>query len=253
MPREIYDDETLMAYADGVLDEETSARIDAAIAADADLADRVAGLAAARDAVRTLHDPLSDLPVPPELTDRIRAMAAAAEKPKATVVDLSERRNRTKGAPPRERPRRFWPMALVASLAAVLVLPVAALIANRTSEPVALALGAPIAPEVAGVLDRLPSGETEAVDGLGRVEMIASFKSPDGTLCREFSADGPGSLVAVACRGDAGWRVAFAVETTQGSGYAPAGALAALDAYLSANSAGEPLSAEAEAEALSAR
>ncbi|HUG62412.1 MAG TPA: anti-sigma factor, partial [Methylomirabilota bacterium] len=44
--------------------------------------------------------------------------------------------------------------------------------------------------------------------------------------------------------------IAFAVEAPLSGGFAPASSLAALDAYLDAVSAGQPLSAEEEAEVL---
>ena len=57
--------------------------------------------------------------------------------------------------------------------------------------------------------------------------------------------------MSVACRSGDEWRVSFAVVAPgDAGGYAPASSAEALDAYLSAIEAGEPLSAEDEAEAL---
>lgn len=241
-----YDDETLMAFTDGVLDEETSMRIEAALEQDPGLAERIAALAESRRAVRDLYAPLAERAVPAEMVARIEAMAAAAERPGATVVDLAARRAR--------RPAfgRFAPAAIAASLAALLAAP-AGYLAGRGEAPERIAVGSSVPAAVASLLDGLPSGERRTLEGTGEIRTIATFRSADGALCREFEVDGSSAFVTVACREDEAWRVAFAVEAPLADGYAPAGALQALDAYLQAVSAGAPMSADEERAALAAR
>lgn len=248
MGAKVYDDETLMAFADGVLDDRECAEIEAALAVDPVLAARVAGLAEARVAVRDLYAPLADLPVPPALAARVAEMAADAERrapasAPANVVDLAGRRDR------RSFFRRVLPAVAAASVAALVAGPLGYALAPD-AEPDGLAIGAPVPKSVAATLDRLPSGSTSALAGFGALQAIATFHDGDGHLCREFELDGSGDLVAVACRTDGAWRVTFAVETRLADGYVPAGASAALEAYLAAESAGEPLTPEAEAKAL---
>ena len=112
------------------------------------------------------------------------------------------------------------------------------------------------APGIGDALDRLPAG-SRGIAGDGEVEIISSFLTDDGAFCREFEFDraAGGSIVSIACREDAAWTARFAM-VTQGAddtGYAPASALATLDAFLSTIGAGQPLSAEEEAARLSAR
>ena len=58
-------------------------------------------------------------------------------------------------------------------------------------------------------------------------------------------------MIAVACNAAGEWLISFAVSAPgDAGGYAPASSTEALDAYLSAIEAGEPLSAEEEAAAL---
>ncbi len=239
-----FDDETLMAFADGVLDDEASAAIEAAIASDPNLAARVAALAEARVAVRDLHAPLADLPVPPELAARIRAMAAAAEPPRGEVVSLAGRRR------DQRRGGWAWPALIAASLAALLAGPAGYLLAVGDDRQAGLAVAEPVPAEVAALLDTLPAGAEQMIPQVGRLEAIATFRDAEGSLCREFEVDRSNAVVAVACRTDGAWRVAFAVEAPLDGGYAPAGSLAALEAWLDAVSAGEPMSPEDEAAAL---
>ena len=88
------------------------------------------------------------------------------------------------------------------------------------------------------------------------MEIISSFLTDTGAFCREFEYDraGGGSIVSVACREDGAWAARFAVVTQDADapGYAPASALATLDAFLATIGAGQPLSTEDEAERLAA-
>ncbi|MEM9107199.1 MAG: anti-sigma factor, partial [Pseudomonadota bacterium] len=82
---------------------------------------------------------------------------------------------------------------------------------------------------------------------------IASYRDAVETLCREFEVDRTdnSTIVAVACRADTQWEYRFTVVAGQtNSGYAPASSLEALDAYLNAVGASDPLSPEDEAAAL---
>lgn len=238
-----YDDETLMAFADGELDDERSAEIEAALGADPGLADRVAALAGARALVRELHAPLADLPVPKELEARVAAMAAG--KPAgATVTNLASRRRTSRST--------LWPMAMAASVAALVAGPLGFLLQPGAERGEAVAVAEPLPAALSAVLDRLASGASETLAGGARIEAIASFRDPAGGLCREFEIERDAALVAVACRSGDDWRVAFAVSAPSDGGYAPASSMDALDAYLDAVSAGPPLSPEEEAAALRA-
>jgi anti-sigma factor RsiW len=108
-----YDEETLMAYADGELDEETRAEITAAVEQDPELARRVAQQRALRAQVAGAYSDVLDQPVP----DRLRAAArgplgneaqatqvqARETRPRGNVVQFPARGARAPGAPWRAR------------------------------------------------------------------------------------------------------------------------------------------------------
>ncbi|TLY71052.1 MAG: hypothetical protein E6K46_07405 [Gammaproteobacteria bacterium] len=101
-----YSEETLMAYADGELDPAARAALEAAMAADPGLAQRVARHQALRARLRAALDPVLDEPLPQRLLESVRG--AAAPRPAAKVIPL-----RRPAAP-----RWSWPQlgALAASL-----------------------------------------------------------------------------------------------------------------------------------------
>ena len=234
-PAEI-EDEMLMAYADGELDAETAARVEAALEQDQGLAERLGVFLTSRSALKAAFDP--PLPVSPQLEAAVRAMAA----PEPQVVALSAR-----------RPAR--PAWVPAAMAACLALAVGLGAGWGLRGPASLPGAAPqlaLAEGAAAVLAALPSGQSADLPGGHSLTVIASFEDAAGTLCREIAQDGAGgSVLAVACKTNAGWELRFALAAgTGGAGYQPASAPEALDAWLAATGAGAPLPPEAEAAAL---
>lgn len=235
-------DETLMAFADGELAPGDRERVAAAIAADPALAERVRMFERTRQLAHDAFAPLLDEPVPDALRNRIEAAAAPAS---SNVIALPRRGG---------RPLPAW-LPLAASIAAVVV-GIGGFLAGRNLGPTAqtqrIALGE-VPAELAAVLASKPSGSREEHD-LGKLSLIASFKTGDGRLCREFELDPPRSdtIVAVACRGASpDWQVVFAVAAPPGAdNYAPASSLQVLEDYLAATGAGAALSAEEERAAL---
>lgn len=226
------DDETLMALADGEIDDEEAARLHARIGADPALSERYALFARtstlARDAA--LADP--EAVVPPDLAARIRGMASTPDKGQNVV--------------PLRRPASRWPaLALAASLALAVGLAAGLFLAPDAPG----AAGPALTADLQERLGTLPSGaEAELPDGR-RMTVVASFTDGSGAFCREYETAEPGlpGYVTVACRGDEGWSLRFAVaRASDGTGYAPASSLEALDAFYAATDASQPLSAEAE-------
>jgi hypothetical protein len=233
-PAEI-EDEMLMAYADGELDAETAARVEAALEQDDTLAERLGVFLSTRSALKAAFDPAP--PVSAQLEAAVRAMAAPAPQ----VVALSARR----------AARPAWvPAAMAACLALAVGLGAGwglrGPAATGAAPQLALADGA------AELLARLPSGESADLPGGHRLTMVASFADAAGTFCREIAQDGAGgSVLAVACKADTGWELRFALAAgTGGDAYRPASAPEALDAWLDATGAGSPLPPDAEAAAL---
>jgi anti-sigma factor RsiW len=245
------DDETLMAYADGILSGEEARAVERAMAADEALAARVAALADARRAVKAAH--AAPPAVPAELLARVRGLAEADARRRAAegppkVVDLASRR--------RQVP--FWQLPLAASVALVAGGLAGWLAAPASGPQPGQAAGFAVAdladPAIAGALDRVASGERVALEGGAELAAIATFRDGGGTLCREFEydRDPQTTLVAVACRGEAAWdlRLAVVAPGAGADGYAPASSLETLDAFLSATGAEPPLSPEDERAAL---
>ncbi|WP_375568993.1 anti-sigma factor [Ahrensia marina] len=252
MTRPPFSDETLMAYADDELDAETMAAVEAAIQSDPVIADRVALFDLSR---QKLADDLGEPdPVSAELlasvktlADKHNAQARESNTPEASVVAFP-----TPAAQMRTASR--WQLPLAASIALLVGLSLGPLLPwpgnNETRQVAVTGLDTP---GLATALATIPSGEEIALADGSSLKPIASFQDGGGTLCREFELDQASgqTLVSVACHQEGSWSLRFAVAAGQNDGgYAPASSLDALDGYLTAIEAGEPLSLDAEADAL---
>lgn len=257
MTRPPLSDETLMAYADGELDADGIATVEAAIQADPEIADRVALFDLSR---QKIADGLGEAePVPAKLLASVKAIAAAhdAETHASATDDTNVVAFPTSAEPSRTTPR--WQLPLAASIALLAGLAVSPLLPWPGSDNEAqiartgLAMTGLDTPGLTTALTSVASGERIILEDGSGLEAIASFQDGAGALCREFELDqlSGQTLVSVACHQNDAWSLRFAVAAGQNDdGYAPASSLEALDGYLSAIEAGEPLSVEAEAEAL---
>src|SRR5690606_6311285 len=224
-----FTDEILMAYADGQLDRETAAHVQAAASADPALQARIAGFQATGDALARLATARQAAPVPETLQARVQqAMASArdsaaqeAKQSAAAKVLPFVRRGKPEDAPV---PRRFAfvPMALAASLALVIGLGAGLALDGEPAADAWFATAALESAGIAGRLSTLPAGQEGDVPG-GQMTVLASFKDGSGALCREFELKRPGqALVSVACHGEPGWEMRFAAAAGGAEGYAPA-------------------------------
>lgn len=219
-------DETLMALADGELPAGQARLVQAAVDADPALQDRLRLFTETRrllqaDGAATAVSERDDA-----LAARIRQSASAAPPPPAANMN-----------------RR--PLAvLAASLAAA-----------------AIGLGwwwqaggpmTDLPSSHLAALTSLPSGETDELEDGQSLTLIASYRDPAGTLCREYETrSGTSMTIRIACRTGEGWQARFAENVTASEGYVPAtGEIASLDAFLSDAALGSPLSAEEERLAL---
>jgi anti-sigma factor RsiW len=215
-------DETLMAFADGTLPEAEAMRVVAAIEADPALAERVALLAEGREALRgAFAGVLAEAPP-------ARLLAAAGGT--APPVPAAGNDN----APPR------WRVAAWAA-AASLVLGVML----GTQVPRAPAPGGLLSPAVLAAL------EGSATGAPGPVQVSGTHVAEGGLVCRAFAApEQGGTLLGLACREPAGWRLRAAVARGPGSGFQPASGTDPLIAeVLERLGAGPALAAEEEAAA----
>lgn len=242
MIKQEFDDETLMAFADGELDEAQSQALEEALATDDALAERLAVFLDSRRLVGDALKPLIDEPVPEALLVSVRRMAEdaqrAADKPQDNVVAFQPRQQSVAA--------RRWLMPLAASVVAVIT-GIIGFSVGRMGPPAADS-GA----EIASALDREASGKDVALDASGKVlHVIATFRDERGDVCREYEVKEPASrTLTIACRQQGGWTTRLALTAPTADGYVPASSQETIDAYLASIQAGAPLSAEEERTAL---
>jgi hypothetical protein len=231
-----YDDETLMAYADGELDEVVSAEISAAIEHDPALARRVEQQRALRAKVAGAFATVLDQPLPERL------MAAAKGPARAEVLQFPAR-----GTPVQSL---RWGVREWGAMAATLVLGVLLSwnFAPSGSTLISARDGALVARgALAKALDSQLASTQRPEDA---VQIGLTFKSNEGSYCRSFLARKAGTA-GLACREGGEWRIpvtAAAQLPAEGLRQAtslPASVLSAVDERI----AGEALDAAGEQDA----
>jgi hypothetical protein len=237
-------DERLMAYADDELDEQSRIEVEAAMAADPEIARRVAEHRALRDRMRSAFGPVLEEPVPARLLETARqAPAGAPGRVSGKVVPLP---GRGRAAPTRSLPR--W-AALAASL---LIGILAGRFAFRVNGPefIATHRGRVMA---SGLLaDALTSQLAARQRPDLPVRIGVSFRSKSGEYCRTFTLRAP-AVAGLACHAKDGWQLQVLSGAERG-GAAPgayrqaaSSAPPALVAAVNNEISGEPLDAHAEA------
>ena len=235
-----WDDAQIHAYVDGVLDAETSARLEADSRADAALAGRIAQQRELRTRLRAAFNPVLEEPIPQPLRDALAGPARGA-----AVMPIGAARK--EGA----RPRPVWSMREWGAIAATLVLGV--LVGQLgfrgpSNLPIEADQGRFLA---AGVLDTALSSQlagTAPESAAARIGM--SFRSAAGEYCRTFALQaGAGG---VACRRSGRWSVEL-LERAEARPAEPGGFRQASSALspamlgaINALGASDPLTAEEE-------
>jgi hypothetical protein len=238
-----YDDEVLMAYADGELDELLSAEIASALERDPALARRVEQHRALRAEVAGAFATVLEQPVPERL------LAAANGPATPLAAGGSQRRGDVLQFPARSAPAarrwgtREW-TAIAASLLLGMLLSWQFLVPSRSSMITAadgtlVARGA-----LARALDSQLASTQRPEDP---VQIGLTFRSQDGSYCRSFALR-RAETAGLACHTEGQWRIpvtASAPGTAGGLRQAaslPPPVLAAIEARI----AGEALDAAAE-------
>ncbi len=274
-------DDVLIAYADGELDEKTTAEVEAALRKDPVAQEIVQKFQeAARLAGEAFDDPMQE-EVPerllklfeePEAEDAPQQSPAPAA---SNVAELSQIRaaRKTKShtnvtADEAQSSFRRYALPLAASVALIIGIGGGIGLSNfnAPSAPGVIAAGTiPQSSALHAALENIPSLQTlEEVsqDGLTRnqIEPLLSFVDTNNRHCREYRVIGSGTtgtqdLTGVACRSDGGaWtqQIAVVQEVPASSVYRPASGQAnsALETFLSENMKGEPLDDDAEARLL---
>jgi hypothetical protein len=211
-----FSDETLMAYADGELDDATRLEVEAAMRLDGSIARRVARLRAARD---------EDVYLDRKHPSHLRAGRGA----NANVVQLAAvraQRLATQQAA-RKATRRHWGWLEWTALALVMVMGLAAgkfglsqwqpeWMAGSSTPPseVASRNGLLVAQGRLAVALSQQLGSAAPSDGEVRVGL--SFLSNEGGYCRSFTLVGAvQELVGIACRANEEWRIPVLVHTAR--------------------------------------
>ncbi len=222
--------EMIAAYADGELAGEERQRVEAAIAADAELARQVGRHRRLKAMLSARYAPIAAAPVPERLTDLI-ASAAKTETAPGKVLSLAQARAGRGLAPV---VRRWLPVAgpaIAASLVLALWPP------WQRADPTGYAPA-----ELASLLDNRLVSEQRA-DTQPRV--LLSFSTRDGRICRAWRDSGQGGI---ACRDSVGWKIErkLRLESTDAAEYRQAGSDTDLLAAAQAMAVGEALDADAE-------
>jgi hypothetical protein len=237
-----FSDETLGAYADGELDAATRAALEAAMATDPQLAQRVARQRALRARVQDAFAPVLTEPVPERLLAGVRGAPAGGRA--GSVIAFQAR----------PRPRWSWPQwgAIAASLIVGVLLGPLLLRPSAPQTPLETSGGRVLA---SGGLARALSQQLASAQPRGApVAIGVSFRARSGDYCRTFVLHATQSLAGLACRAGPAWEVvALARSEAPGaaSAYAQAGSALppAVSRTLDELIAGEPLDAAGEAAA----
>lgn len=239
-----FDDETLMAFADGELDDATSRRVEAALETDEALAERLAVFLDTRLAVADAMKPLINEHVPDALAASVHRMVEAARK-NASEVEQSKvvSGNFIKK---RQRSGRTWLIPLAASILAVIT-GVGGFVAGQS--------GLYVVPSskdsLIAALSRQPSGSDVVLGETETLHIVSSFFDGQGELCREYELRRKTEVTGtVACRMNGAWVTRVALTSPRSAGYVAASSQETMDAYLASVNAGEPLSNDEEKRAL---
>lgn len=243
-----FSDETLMAYADGELDEQTRRDIEQAMRADPALAEKVRQHVALRNNVFNAFGGVLDEEVPQRLQ-------AAARSGKVVHLDSVRQVRTPPPAPvPQAKPRWSWPEW--GALAATLVVGVlAGGLGSRSidsGEQLAVFDARSGSLAASGALAQALSQQlASSTPAAGEVKIGVSFVASDGNYCRSFLLP---KAAGLACRSGGQWRIPVLSEGEAGTAGAyrqaasatPPAVLEAIDARIS----GKTLDAGAERAAL---
>lgn len=221
-------DEKFFAWLDGELEPTEAAEVERRVAADPELSRLVEKHRSLSRRLHSTFDPIVEAPV--------LEMLAARSRPSGKVIDLASRRER----------RRFGSMQQWTAMAASLI--VGLMIGSMRSQD-----GSPVASRddalyAATDLDELLDTQLASAPA-GDTKIGVTFRDSSGSLCRSFS--GPSSS-GLACRNGKDWQLRglFAAPEGQAGEFRMAsGSDPRLAAMIEEMIAGDPLDANAEAQA----
>ncbi len=195
-------DEMLAAYVDGELESAERARIEQAMAQDAQLAQRVAQQRALRDRRRGAYESVLQEAVPQRL---LQAAKLGAPSGPAQVIDLARVRALRSRRGHGQRQMKVRRYSIAASLVVGLM---AGILIQRLSAPAALTELHDGSLLARGALARALNEQlaSSALPGAA-VRVGLSFRSRAGNYCRTFAFSAGRSLVGLACREQDQWQL----------------------------------------------
>ncbi len=198
-----FSDETLIAFADGALDEPTRRAVERAMRSDPALAAKVRQHMAMRDEVfrafaRTMHE------TPPP---RLRTVSTSAKVVHLDSVRLAKREL----AEPAPRRWRWREWSAIGAAAAVGVLSGVLVLAGVQDElQLATSVGENGVLTARGKLDTALSRQfSSAPQGEAGIKVGISFVGRDGQYCRTFDI---GTAAGLACRAGGAWKIPLLAE-----------------------------------------
>jgi len=204
-------EDLLMAYADGEADAETRAAVEAAMAVDGAIRERVEAHRRLRGTLAGAFGSAMNEPVPERLLAAVRGEAASSQSSRrAEIVDLAAVRARKAAPKTPPRPRRAWVQwSALAACLAIGVIAARGLGSIGTSPMIADRHGTLMAQGgLSQALDQQIAGSAAAPDQA--VKIGVSFRSSDKLYCRTFQVVRGDGLAGLACRAPTGWQVRVA-------------------------------------------
>ena len=194
-----FSDETLMAYADGEVDADLRRQIEAAMALDPSIAERIAQHRSLRADLGAAFNGVLDESIPDHLLDA--ANASQVETRSATVTNLNAARaNKQRAA----NPTRRWSWLEWSSIAASLII---GILAGRSAlQPSQSGLFATAAGDIVA-RGELSAALTDQIGGASddaKIRIGLTFQDKRGQYCRTFATD---SAAGFACRDANAWKV----------------------------------------------
>lgn len=215
--------EQIIAYVDGELDEGGRTEVEAAAAADADIAAQIAAHRSLREGLMSVFAPIAEEPVPQALLEAVNA------PPADNVVAF--------------KPRLTKPLFVqIGAMAASLIVGVGLTLLITQwpgSDFTAKSGGLMARGELAQALSAQLASDTVTADA---PRVGVSFRDKTGALCRTFET---ASNEGLACRDGDAWRVDVAAHITDRTEYAQAGSSLVMQAVESRID-GDPLDADGE-------
>ena len=231
------DDQALSALLDGALSMEDAAALRRRLAQDPQLARRLTELQGVDESLRRAYGGIAEEPLP------------------AQVLELLPAKSRSKARVP-------WSVAAGLGLAAGILLTLLVVARAHALGPPGLLLErgeVERGSALEAALETDPSGRSRPLGKTWSATPRLTFRSVDGVPCRVADLRGErGSMEALACRRDGGWKVALlgplADAGSSSGAYHPASGegTSAIDAAVAALASGEPLDRGREAAWLSA-